>query len=281
VLRKDPDLWMCSLDAAQFEAMLLNLALNARDAMREGGRLVIETRRTERGANDPPNGDEWQPGKYVAISVADTGTGTGMAEHVRERAFEPFFTTKEVGEGSGLGLSQVYGSAKQLGGHVTIDSAAGRGTTITVYLPWAAAAPARKPAASASPQPAAAEAGETVLVVEDDADVRQSVVAPLASLGYRVLSAADGGEAIGILNETQRIDLLFTDVVMPQGISGVEVAKEAKRLHGDIKVLLTSGYTQDVIRAQGANGNFPLVAKPYRQHELADEVRRIMKSGAD
>ena len=116
-----------------------------------------------------------------------------------------------------------------------------------------------------------------MLVVEDDADVRQSVVTTLASLGYRVLAAADGTEAIGILGDGQRIDLLFTDIVMPLGISGVEVAKEAKRLHANIKVLLTSGYTQDVIAAEGANGNFPLVTKPYRQQELAQEVRRIMK----
>ena len=142
-LRRDPELWLCSVDVAQFEAALLNLAINARDAMRDGGRLIIETRCTERYADDVRRGEDWKPGRYVAIAVTDTGTG--MAAHVRERAFEPFFTTKPIGEGSGLGLSQVYGFVNQMGGHVAIESTGGQGTTIRVYLPQAQGAPVSKP----------------------------------------------------------------------------------------------------------------------------------------
>jgi signal transduction histidine kinase/CheY-like chemotaxis protein len=271
-LHQDPELWLCSVDAAQFESALLNLALNARDAMRNGGRLVIETRRAthEPGAG----GDlEWKPGNYVAISVTDTGTG--MPAHVRDRAFEPFFTTKAVGEGSGLGLSQVYGYVKQLGGNVTIDSIEGAGTTVTLYVPWAEAS--RVPAAAdATREAPAASDGQTVLVVEDDPEVRHGVVAALGDLGYRVIAAASGTEAIAILGGKQPLDLLFADVVMPQGVSGVEVAREALRLRKGIKVLLTSGYAPDVVVAEGADERFPMLAKPYRRHDLASTVHRVL-----
>jgi signal transduction histidine kinase/ActR/RegA family two-component response regulator len=270
-LHQDPELWLCSVDAAQFESALLNLALNARDAMRNGGRLVIETRRAthELGVG----GDlEWKPGNYVAISVTDTGTG--MPTHVRERAFEPFFTTKAVGEGSGLGLSQVYGYVKQLGGNVTIDSIEDAGTTVTLYLPWAEAS--RVPPAAEPAREEPASSGQTVLVVEDDAEVRQGVVAALGDLGYRVIAAASGTEAIAILGGKQPLDLLFADVVMPHGVSGVEVAREALRVRKGIKVLLTSGYAPDVVVAEGADDRFPMLAKPYRRHDLADTVHRVL-----
>ena len=274
-LHQDPELWLCSVDAAQFESALLNLALNARDAMRNGGRLMIETRRTthELGVG----GDlEWKPGNYVAISVADTGSG--MTAHVRERAFEPFFTTKALGEGSGLGLSQVYGYAKQMGGHVTIDSIEGAGTTVTIYLPWAEAS--RMPAAAeAAREEPAASSGQTILVVEDDAEVRHGVVAALGDLGYHVVAAASGTEAIAILGGKQPFDLLFADVVMPRGVSGVEVAREALRVRKGIKgikVLLTSGYAPDVVVAEGSDERFPMLAKPYRRHDLAQTVHRVL-----
>jgi len=271
-LHQDPELWLCSVDAAQFESALLNLALNARDAMRNGGRLVIETRRATHEQGD--GGDlEWKPGKYVAVSVADTGTG--MPAHVRERAFEPFFTTKASGEGSGLGLSQVYGYVKQLGGNVTIDSVEDAGTTVTIYLPWAEAS--RMPAsAEAAGEALAASGGQTILVVEDDADVRQGAVAALGDLGYRVIAAASGTEAIAILGGTQPLDLLFADVVMPQGVSGVEVAREALRVRKGIKILLTSGYAPDVVMSEGADDRFPMLAKPYRRHDLAETVHRVL-----
>ncbi|HJT09046.1 MAG TPA: MASE4 domain-containing protein [Stellaceae bacterium] len=271
-LHQDPELWLCSVDAAQFESALLNLALNARDAMRNGGRLVIETRRATHEQGD--GGDlEWKPGKYVAVSVADTGIG--MPAHVRERAFEPFFTTKASGEGSGLGLSQVYGYVKQLGGNVTIDSVEDAGTTVTIYLPWAEAS--RMPAsAEAAGEALAASGGQTILVVEDDADVRQGAVAALGDLGYRVIAAASGTEAIAILGGTQPLDLLFADVVMPQGVSGVEVAREALRVRKGIKILLTSGYAPDVVMSEGADDRFPMLAKPYRRHDLAETVHRVL-----
>jgi CheY-like chemotaxis protein len=203
-----------------------------------------------------------------------------MSDYVRERAFEPFFTTKGVGKGSGLGLSQVYGFVKQMGGHVTIESADGKGTTVTLYVPRTAATAAAKPGVAAPAPDSAARAGETVLVVEDDGDVRDSVIATLGGLGYQVLTASNGTEAIAILRTDQHIDLLFSDVVMPRGVSGVEVAKEAQRLRRGIKILLTSGYTPEMLAQQGANGNFPIFTKPYRQQDLAQEVRRIMLSGA-
>jgi CheY-like chemotaxis protein len=286
-VRADPEIWPCSVDHSQLEAALLNLALNARDAMPGGGTLTIETRRRERRLGEVRAGDDWKAGDYVAIAVTDTGVG--MSAYVRERAFEPFFTTKGVGKGSGLGLSQVYGFVKQMGGHVTIDSADGKGTTVTLYVPRATAAAvaeietASVTAAAAKPNvaatPAAASIGETVLVVEDDDDVRGSVIATLGGLGYQVLTASNGSEAIGILRTDRRIDLLFTDVVMPLGINGVEVAKEARRLRHGIKVLLTSGYTPEILAQQGANGNFPVFTKPYRQQDLEQEVRRIMRAG--
>ena len=287
IVRGDPDIWPCSVDHGQFEAALLNLALNARDAMPSGGTLTIETKRVERRSDEVRASDEWKAGDYVAVSVADSGVG--MSAYVREHAFEPFFTTKGVGKGSGLGLSQVYGFVKQMGGHVTIDSVDGKGTTVTLYVPrataaataameTAAATAAAKPGVAVAP-PDATHSGETVLVVEDDDDVRGSVIATLGGLGYQVLTASNGSEAIGILRTDRRIDLLFTDVVMPLGINGVEVAKEAQRLRRGIKILLTSGYTPEILAQQGANGNFPVFTKPYRQQDLAQEVRRIMRAG--
>ena len=274
VLRPDPAIWLCSVDHGQFEAALLNLALNARDAMPAGGTLTIETKRVVRAAGEAPSDDEWKPGDYVAVAVADTGVG--MSAHVREHAFDPFFTTKGVGKGSGLGLSQVYGFVNQMGGHVTIDSAEGKGTTVTLYLPRAAAKPAVDAGAVASPPLQRAAAGETVLVVEDDGDVRASVIAMLGGLGYQVLTASNGPEAIDILRTDRPIDLLFSDVVMPRGLSGVDVAKEAQRLRAGIKILLTSGYTAEALAQQGANSDFPVFSKPYRQQELADEIRRVL-----
>jgi CheY-like chemotaxis protein len=273
-LLPDPELWKCSVDAAQFESALLNLALNARDAMRNGGRLVIETRRAVHDVGGDGADPEWKAGSYVAISVADTGTG--MPAHVREHAFEPFFTTKPVGEGSGLGLSQVYGYAKQMGGQVTLDSEEGMGTTVTIYLPWADPVLAQPPAEVTHAHPVAS-GGETILVVEDDIEVRRGVVAALGELGYRVVAAANGAEAIAILGGKQAIDLIFADVVMPQGASGVDVAKAALRMREGIKVLLTSGYAPEVVMAEGADSRFPVFTKPYRRHELAAAVHLTLK----
>jgi signal transduction histidine kinase len=273
VLRPEATLWPSSVDVAQLQSALLNLALNARDAMPNGGRLTVATA-CHRHAADDGDADDWAPGDYAAITVSDTGRG--MSLEVRERAFEPFFTTKDASKGAGLGLSQVYGFAKQSGGHVTIESVPGDGTSVTIYLPRAAAAGAT---AAASPTLARA-GGHTVLVVEDDDGVRQTVIEALAGLGYSVLAAGDGREAIAALAGTQHIDLVFTDVVMPQGVSGIEVAKEAVRLRKGIKVLLSSGYPLDVLRTEGDGySDFPLFPKPYRHADLAREIRRILADG--
>jgi signal transduction histidine kinase/CheY-like chemotaxis protein len=275
-LRLHPAPCPVSVDITQLESALLNLVLNARDAMPKGGEVIIETRIEDRCAEER-SGAEWPTGRHVVLAVRDNGTG--MSDETRARAFDPFFTTKEVGKGSGLGLSQVYGFVHQLGGRVALESALGKGTTVTIFLPQAAELPAAKqPSRIVADEPSDA-AGETVLVVEDDDDVRLTVVANLAALGYHVLAAADGIEALGIIGGSKPIDLVFADVMMPRGISGVEVAKEAVRLRRGIKVLLTSGYAQDVLAAQGAGGQFPVFAKPYRQEQLAGEIRRVLRCG--
>jgi len=277
VLDLDPSLRSALIDPAQFQSALLNLAVNARDAMPAGGRLTITTRPTDR-TQTPSNGDDWAPGQYSAIVVSDTGTG--MLPEIRDRAFEPFFTTKDVGEGSGLGLSQVYGFAKQAGGHAEIDTAPGAGTSVTIYLPKAAASvQAAGEVERTAALPETAQQGQTVLIVEDDHDVRQTTIETFAMLGYSVLAAADGREAVATLAGNQRIDLLFADIVMPHGVSGVEVAKEAARLRKDIKILLTSGYPQEALTAKGADGvRYPVLSKPYRYQDLVREVERISAS---
>jgi signal transduction histidine kinase/CheY-like chemotaxis protein len=267
----NPQLWWCSADPSLLQASLLNLMLNARDASLAGGKVTIATSNHRRGPDDAATEEDWKTGDYVAMAVTDEGVG--MKAEVRERAFEPFFTTKGVGEGSGLGLSQVYGSVKQMGGHAKIDSEPGRGTTVILFLPRAAAQSAAVREARADR--VSAEKNETILVVEDDDEVRRTVMGTLAALGYRVLAAANGSEAISMLGSEQRIDLLFTDVVMP-GIGGVEVAREAKRLRHDIKILLTSGYAHDILIAHGANGNFPLFQKPYRPQDLVQHIRQML-----
>jgi signal transduction histidine kinase len=270
-----PALSSCVVDPAQFQASLLNLALNARDAMPAGGTLTIETRHVEH-RSDESSPHDWPAGSYVAVAVTDTGVG--MTPEVCAHAFEPFFTTKGVGKGSGLGLSQVYGFVKQSGGHATIDSTPGQGTTITLYLPRAEAASVAPHAAASSAPAGHARNGEAVLIVEDDDDARRAVAAMLDALGYAVLTARSGREAVAILGRDQRVDLLLTDVVMP-GMSGVEVANEALRLRRGIKVLLTSGYAHEVLAAHGANNNFPMVAKPYRAHELAEKLDHLLRVG--
>ncbi len=267
-----PGLWPCNVDPAQFEASMLNLIVNARDAMPSGGQLSIETKNVVIAADDPTIGDDITPGQFVMISISDTGTG--MPPETIERAFEPFFTTKEVGKGSGLGLSQLYGFVRQSGGTVKIESKMGSGTTVAVYLPRALrGAPHVEPAA---PQ-AKIKGSETVLVVEDDPDVLDIAVETLTDLGYRILVAYDGVEAMSILERDEPIDLLFTDIVMPYGISGIQLARQARKLRQDIKVLLTSGYTMQTLSAEyGAEKEFTIIGKPYRQAELAQHVRRAL-----
>jgi len=268
-LRTDERLWLCHVDPPLLETALLNLALNGRDAMPDGGALEIETRNV---VLDEGAVAGCLPGSYVRLSFKDSGCG--MPPEVRDRAFEPFFTTKEVGKGTGLGLSMVYGFVRQSGGHIAIESAPGAGTTVALYLPKAS----QKPDAGVEAiQPQAIPAGsERILVVEDNEDILEVTSAMLTTLGYRALCAGNGAEAIQILESGQEFELLFSDVVMPNGMNGVELAREARRLRKGIKILLTSGYAGDVLERHQAVDEFPIIDKPYRLADLARRLRSIL-----
>jgi CheY-like chemotaxis protein len=257
-----PEIWSSLIDAAQFEAAILNLAVNARDAMMGGGRLTI---RAENAVIDAAQAFRLDvpPGDYVVVSVADTGTG--MTEETQRRCFEPFFTTKDVGKGTGLGLSQVYGFARQSGGAVTLVSALGRGTTISLYLPRALGGVEERPGPTAEVAPSGG--GETVLVVEDQPEVREVVEMSLAQLGYRVLTAEDGPTARRILESDEPIDLLLSDAVMPNGLDGLELAERACALRPDLKVVIVSGYSPRQPNERQASFHF--LAKPFRPADLA------------
>ncbi len=210
------------------------------------------------------------------LAVCDTGAG--MAPEVMEKAIDPFFTTKEVGEGSGLGLSMVYGFVKQSGGHMKISSEAGRGTTVKVYLPRSHESPVAVAAATIGAAPPGA--GETVLVVEDEDDLRRPAASLIASLGYRPLEAEDAKAALAVLEQTPEVALLFTDVVLPGGMSGPELAREAQRRRPGLKVLYTSGYTEKAIIHHGRlDQDVELIQKPYRKDNLARRLSAIMNQG--
>jgi CheY-like chemotaxis protein len=267
-------LWRIEADATELESAILNLALNARDAMPEGGRLTIETANMDIDRAYAVLHAEVLPGQYVAISVSDTGIG--MSEAVSSRAFEPFFTTKPVGLGTGLGLSQVYGFVKQSGGHVKIYSELGQGTCVKIYLPRLAhAARIEAPDEQTSIPEAAAE--ETILVVEDDDDVRAYSVEILRELGYRVIEAHDGPSAMRLLERQFRVDLLFTDVVLPGGMTGAQVAAQARGIKPDLKVLFTTGYARNAIVHHGRlDRGVQLITKPFSMSDLATRVRDIL-----
>jgi signal transduction histidine kinase/CheY-like chemotaxis protein len=270
-LLADMPLWPCHVDAAQLESALLNLTLNARDAMSDGGTLRIEIRNIQVDETAAAAAD-LAPGPYVAVAVADTGCG--MTAETLERVFEPFFTTKEAGKGTGLGLSMVYGFAKQSGGHVSISTELRRGTTVTLYLPKAEEMP--KADASTFAEIEAEPVSGTMLVVEDEAEVLEVALATLADLGYTVLAARSGVEALEVLRTERRIDVLFSDVVMPHGMSGVALAREATRLRPEIKVLLTSGHAGDMLARLDAVDRFPVLGKPYRRSDLAERLQEVL-----
>ena len=266
-------LWMCHVDPSLLETALLNLALNARDAMPDGGVLEIETRNV---VQDESSASGCPPGSYVRLSVSDNGSG--MTADVRDRVFEPFFTTKDIGKGTGLGLSMVYGFVRQSGGHIVIDSAPGTGTTIDLYLPRAAQAREADPE---SAQPRSVPTGtERILIVEDNEDLLEATSAMLATCGYQITSARNGTEALRILQSDQEFELLLSDVVMPNGISGVELAREARKLRKDMKILLASGYAADVLERHNAVGEFPLVEKPFRLADLARRLHAMLHEAA-
>ena len=272
-LQLDAALDPSRVDRAQFEAALLNLTVNARDALPNGGRITIETRNVQLDKAYADQNSEVVPGAYVMLAVSDNGMG--IEHSVLEHVFEPFFTTKDVGKGSGLGLSQVYGFAKQSGGHVKIYSEVGIGTTVKLYLPKTTERPVEGDRQSLIPL-RSANGGETILVVEDDEAVLTMAVESLVDLGYRVLVAHDGREALAIVNGPERIDILFSDIIMPGGINGAQLAIEARRLRPDIKVLLTSGYTAAALSNEhGLPEELPVLSKPYRRDELAAQLRVI------
>ena len=265
------DLWNTFVDPHGLENVLLNLAINARDAMNGVGQLTLETSNVTLDDDHAQDHPDASPGQYVMIAVSDTGSG--MPPDILNRVFEPFFTTKPEGHGTGLGLSMVYGFIKQSGGHVKIDSQVGHGTTVKLYLPRSLQTPQTMLPEFSGP---VTGGDETILVVEDDPQVRETVVALLSELGYTVLKSPDAPGALAILQSGVTIDLLFTDVVMPGALRSPELAQLARELHPDIEVLFTSGYTEDVIVHGGRlDPGVALLSKPYRREDLARKIRHM------
>ncbi len=273
VLSFEQGLWPCKIDAPQFEATILNLVVNARDAMPNGGgRLEIAINNVVVDAAEAKRTPELTPGPYVMVRVTDTGSG--MAPEVVSHVFEPFFTTKDIGKGTGLGLSQVYGFIKQSGGHIVLDTQPGVGTSFRLYLPRSddvqKSSTCEERSAKTPPT-----GHETVLVVEDNAEVLELAVTTISDLGYRVLTAPDGPSALEIVESDQEIDLLFSDIVMPGGMNGFELISRARAIRGDLKALVTSGYV-NVHRSGTDRPEVPLLLKPYRRGDLAQCIRMAL-----
>lgn len=269
-LTADDRLWPCHVEAAQLETAVLNLALNGRDAMPDGGVLEIAARNVILDENFAGG---LAAGPYVSVSVRDTGCG--MPPETMERAFEPFFTTKEAGKGTGLGLSMVYAFVKRSQGHVVIDSAVGAGTNITLYLPKAAHS---SDAEDGSSQDLTVPTGSgRILLIEDDEQLLQLVLSMLVDLGYHVLCARNAADALKILRSETPIDAVFSDILMPNGMSGVDLAREARRLRSGIRILLTSGHAHDALARYGVSENeFPIICKPFHRRELARCLRSLL-----
>jgi len=270
----DPNSWNTLIDPSPLENVLLNLALNARDAMPNGGTLTIEVSNVVVNENHPRAHGEVGAGEYVLLALSDTGTG--MSADVMAQAFEPFFTTKPAGKGTGLGLSMAYGFIKQSGGHILIYSELGHGTTIKIYLPRSL----EDQAAVSVRLSATVEGGnETILVVEDDLEVQASVAGMLAELGYQVLSADEGESALRIINSGVPIDLLLTDVVMPGALPGPLLARRAREILPQLKVLFTSGFTRNALISGGRlDEGVQLLSKPYQSEQLAQKIRQVLSS---
>jgi PAS domain S-box-containing protein len=269
-----PALWRVRVDPSEIENAILNLAVNARDAMPKGGKLVIETHNDRIDAATAAGELGLDPGDFVRLSVSDNGVG--MTKEVLARVFEPFFTTKGPGRGTGLGLSTLYGFVKQSGGRVAIYSEPEQGTTVNIYLPRADADAIVVPPAGGGTTPLAA--GEKVLVVEDNEAVRRLTVRRVKSLGYRVIEAEHGPQALGILAGTSDIDIVLTDVVMPGGMSGVDLAERIGKAYPAIAVLLTSGFAEDIIGSERLQADgLRLLRKPYGLPELAQALRDVVR----
>ncbi len=267
--------WTVVADASEIENAILNLAINARDAMPAGGRLVIETSNITIADETVAAATKLVPGAYVRLSISDTGFG--MSNAVLQKAFEPFFTTKEPGKGTGLGLSTIYGFVQQAGGAVTIYSEQGTGTTVNIYLPRAEQVSAEEPAAASPAAVTPMSAGERVLLVEDNPDVRMVAHSQLELLGYKIIEASNGPAAIEILNGGEPVDIVFSDVVMSGGMSGFDVVNWLRAHRPDCRFLLASGYPDEVLRLQGVNNkHLEILRKPYSRHELAVALRQVL-----
>ena len=267
------ELWPCVVDPDELDHALTNLAINARDAMAESGTLTLETVNRSLGASYAPG--EVAPGDYVVVAVTDTGTG--IPHEIVSKIFDPFFTTKAAGVGTGLGLSMVYGFVKQSGGYLSVYSEVGQGTTFRLHFPRSAA-PAEAAEVAAENR---APGEERILVVEDDADLRATAVVMLGRIGYSVLEAHDGPSAIAMLERHPEVDLVFTDMAMPGGMSGADVARSARGLRPDIRVLYTSGYAERALAQKAAKDRrVTVLSKPYSRQELAAAIRTALDRGA-
>jgi PAS domain S-box-containing protein len=270
-----PRIRWVSVDAPQFESALLNLIVNARDAMPNGGSLKIMTGNVTLSEMDSTSSD-LPPGQYASIAVQDTGTG--MTPEIVNRVFEPFFTTKEIGKGTGLGLSQVYGFVTQSGGHIKVDSTPGQGTRVTMLLPAQETGIETSEEEDETERPARDSAG-TVLIVEDEPAVLEVASDIFDSLGYDVVTATDANEAIKVLDGNLSIDVLFSDVIMPNGMNGVELSRKAREMRPDLKILLASGYPMSALPSEGLGAGVSFISKPYRWTELAEKLRGL-RTGA-
>jgi len=273
-LRMGDGTWTVLCDPNQLENVLLNLVINARDAMPVGGRLTIDTQDVSLSEADVAGQQEARPGDYVEISVADTGTG--MDEATRGRAFEPFFTTKPIGQGTGLGLSQLYGFVRQSDGIVRLDSAPGQGTVVRLYLPRHEPVGSHEDGLVLEVEPQEASAGETVLLVEDQDSVRAVVAEHLREFGYTVLDVADGAAALRLLRLGARADVLVTDVGLPGGLNGRQVADAARERRPGLPVLFITGYADGALDGQLAPG-MEVIGKPFALDALATRVRAMLE----
>jgi signal transduction histidine kinase/ActR/RegA family two-component response regulator len=270
-------LWNTTVDPAEFQAAVLNLAINSRDAMPDGGKLTIELANATLDEAYASRHAEINPGQYVLFAITDTGTGMDAA--TMAQALDPFFTTKPAGEGTGLGLPQVYGLVKQLGGHLKIYSEPGEGTTVKAYLPRSLAQETAAPRAASR---ITMTGRETVLLVDDDDIVRATVGEMLEELGYTVVEASDGEKALVVLQRGDKIDLLFTDVVMPGPLNGRRLADAARKIDPRLRVLFTSGYTENAIVHHGQlDPGVELLSKPYTREELGAKLRRVLDAKPD
>nr|WP_260955760.1 response regulator [Pseudomonas citri] len=274
-MQLDDQLWIAEADPNQLESALLNLVLNARDAMPDGGTLVIRTSNQHLDADFTDAYSNLKPGDYVALSVQDTGCG--MPEAIVHRAFDPFFTTKPIGQGTGLGLSMIYGFSKQSHGHVTMDSEVNRGTTVNLYLPRFIGEPVSEPVIDTQHMPHA-QAGETVLIVEDDPAVRVLVSTVLGELGYAFLEAGDADGALPILQSKRRIDLMVSDVGLP-GMNGRQLAEIGRQLRPDLRVLFITGYAEHAaVRGGFLDPGMQMITKPFTFELLTAKVREMIRT---